>query len=169
MKKLLILSFLILPCLALSQSIKIDHSEDSYFFSGTQRLKSDLGDGFYEVYYDTRKTNLHYSGELKDGKKEGIWKLYNESGEIQFQVTYTSGAPGGEFTEYYSNGNKKCMGSMKGVFPVGIMIEWWENGVKKSEGSFLDGAKTGIWKNWDENGTSIKEVTFVKGREVDPK
>jgi len=56
-------------------------------------------------------------------------------------------------TKYYSNGQKKYMGSYVSYHPVLNHSSWYENGNKKSEGFYqgLD-KRYGRWNFWHSNG-----------------
>lgn len=163
MKRVLLLSYFLVSISVFGQTIKLSPSDTSYFYEESIHLKSELPDGYYEVYYDEDKTQLKYEGEIQSEKKEGLWKKYNSDGTLVVEYHYSEGQFNGDFKEYYQNGQLKFQANFKDGFPEGKSSEWWENGVKKSEGLYIGGAKTGLWKFWDNVGELTEEATYGKG------
>jgi|SaaInlV_120m_DNA_3_1039746.scaffolds.fasta_scaffold16812_2 uncharacterized protein len=83
-------------------------------------------------------------GYLDNGKREGPWKGYYESGGLRYKGSYKNNKRNGFWSEYYENGS---------------LID---------EGEYIDGEKEGKWVYYNENGTAFKGLTgiFVKGEKV---
>ena len=83
-------------------------------------------------------------GYLDNGKREGPWKGYYESGGLRYKGSYKNNERNGFWSEYYENGS---------------LID---------EGEYIDGEKEGKWVYYNEDGTVFKGLTgiFVKGEKV---
>jgi len=151
-----------------AQTIEISPSDTSYFYDASNlKLKSDISNGEYLIYYDEVKINLAIKGRIVNQKRDSIWIWYYENGMKKREATYEKGTPSGKLKEFYSNGNPKRSCIMKDGFPHGMYTEWYEGGLKKEEGEFIDGSRSGNWKFWDSNGNLINEILFEKGIEVE--
>lgn len=64
----------------------------------------------------------------KDGKKEGLWREWNENGGKTFEATYV-------------NGKKEELQNI-----------WWPNGQKAYEATWKNGKREGLSQHWHENG-----------------
>ena len=91
---------------------------------------------YKKLYHDNGQ--LMVEGNIKDGKKDSIWKWYDEKGQLQAEVTYKDGKEEGWY-------------------------KWFENGKLKYEGNIKDGEENGIWKNYHENGQVSSEQIFKDG------
>ncbi len=167
MKKIILLFVTFCSIHVYGQSIKISHSDTSLFQPDTKILRSDLPDGYYEVYYDNLKTGNHYEGQIKSNLRTGTWKWYSIEGNKEREATYNSGLLNGSYKEFYVAGQLKSQIDVKNGSPEGTMFEVWPNGVRKTEGSFSDGARNGLWKFWDEAGSKLKEILYENGVEVE--
>jgi antitoxin component YwqK of YwqJK toxin-antitoxin module len=60
--------------------------------------------GVVRTYYDKEKTKICEEYFTMNGKKEGIYKLYHDNGQLLCEVNYIDGLRQGIFKSYYSNG-----------------------------------------------------------------
>jgi antitoxin component YwqK of YwqJK toxin-antitoxin module len=88
----------------------------------------------------------------KDGKKNGGYWEYWETGERLMEGEYTDGKRTGVWTEFYKNGNKTSMGSFENGRETGKWTFWYIEGQKRTEGEFEKGKKVGAWKEWTTGG-----------------
>jgi antitoxin component YwqK of YwqJK toxin-antitoxin module len=104
--------------------IQQDTLQTDFMFS----VKSDtvIQNGEYIAHYKNGVVEM--TGQMKDGKRDGVWKSY-----------YTDGSPWSET-----------------VFEAGIKngktITWFDNEQKRYEGFYKDGKESGKWTFWDERG-----------------
>ncbi len=84
-------------------------------------------------------SNLKSEHTWKDGKLNGKWIQWKETGEK-------------EIVKYYKDGNHD-----------GSYIEWYKNGEKLKEGTYKDGNYDGLWTYWYINGQKRWEKTFKLG------
>lgn len=85
-------------------------------------------------YFRENGTPL-YSGQFYDGKMEGMYKEYYESGKISSIKNYKDGKANGEYIEYYTNGKLKLKGSYKNGLRNGEFKTYLMN--SKSAGSMF--------------------------------
>jgi len=81
-----------------------------------------------------------YTGNLRNGKKEGNWKSY-----------------------HYNTGRKSYEGTFKDGKEDGLIIKWYENGQKWIEGTSKDGKRDGLWTFWYVNGQKMYEYIYKDG------
>lgn len=78
----------------------------------------------------------HYE---KNGKAEGLAKLYFPNGKVELEGEYKNGVPNGKFVFYYENGNIRAIAEMKDSKNHGVAkfydkeglledVEVWEEG-----------------------------------------
>ncbi len=79
---------------------------------------------------------IRFQGMIKNGKRDGLWKSF-----------YESGAPWSETT--YSNGLKN-----------GPTKVWFENGTMRYEGFFTDDNESGNWIFYDDKGNIAKKQSY---------
>jgi antitoxin component YwqK of YwqJK toxin-antitoxin module len=96
-------------------------------------------DGEQKNYSDRGLYNLIESYTLKDGKKEGICKTYDETGSLHEE-------------DFYKNGLRN-----------GICIRYRDNSkVKAEEQNYIDGKKEGVYRHFDATGKMDRKGQYVK-------
>jgi len=142
-----------------------------------QEKKTYWGDG-------TLKSTSNYD---RNGKKNGSWRKYYESGEVKEYKYYNHGEKSGTWNEYYYDGKKKSLtryrdglmyytviyyenGStmVKGDFDTnekrdGKWIQNYDNWQRKIEGDFSHGKKQGTWKHYTKTGKLHKIENYKEG------
>lgn len=116
-----------------------------------------------------------FSGKLKDGKRNGIWKgsfkyqLFSnndsqfKSGAINFTRTYTDGVPNGAYS--YSSSLKVCFGSYN------YISKQWKYSPSESfneqiTGSFINGHADGNWSAYQQQPYEKITMQFDNGKAV---
>ena len=100
------------------------------------------GDTYYEInsekpfsgsiYEEYSSGETIIKGNLKNGKKDGVWTEWDKDGQKSFDGTFKIGEKNGLFTEWYQNGQKKGEGIFRNGKLVELIGEWNEDGsVKK--------------------------------------
>jgi hypothetical protein len=137
-------------------------------------------DTFYTRHFaGTNKVKTE--GQIKDGKPQGLWKSYYESGNIMHSVNYDKGEPQGECFFFYDTPKKtvKALAEYDSDNELKLYSEFHDNGARKSEieyddgkahgdakyyfrtgslkieGAYKNGQKHGRWKYYDENGDRL--------------
>ena len=94
---------------------------------------------FIDYYYSGR---IQGEGLIKDGKLDGLRKMYYPNGNLSVERFYTNSISDGLEKEYY------------------------EDGTLKQKGFFINGKEDGIWETFFPNG-HIKQRTHLKNGIVD--
>lgn len=136
-------------------------------------------------YYPNGKVKREAS--FRDGKREGVWREFDEDGNVVNSQTYKKGALVGEgivgidgkrrgdYKEFYPDSTLRA----EGLFIDGLRSGEWKfyyhNGKLQEIGSFNAGDPDGIWIWYYDNGEKQIEEQFYKGqpngsyKEYDPK
>jgi len=169
MKKLLLGLFLIGSALSFSaervikmEEAFVDNNDIIYVqgektpFTGViEDYKAYLGEGLLEGKVP-----------FKDGKVNGVSKLYYPSGKLASVATFKNGKVEGVQKDYYENGNLKRELPHKNGIINGIVKEYYPNGKLKIESSQKNALPDGVSKFYDENGKVIEQVMFKDGKKV---
>ena len=71
-------------------------------------------------------------GEYLNGKEQGVWNNYWETGDLKNTATFTKGELNGEWKSFYPNGKPLVQGEYKDNMKVGEWREYFENGRLKN-------------------------------------
>lgn len=118
-----------------------------------------LKDGKKEWYCYEPKIETAY----KDGKADGIEKIYYEDGSLQAKIPYKNGKKDGTKEEYYEDGTLQARISYKNDKPYGTEEKYHKNGNLKERIPYENGKINGILKNYDENGKLWLETQYKDG------
>ena len=80
--------------------------------------------------------NVRMKGMMKDGKREGLWKSYYETGLQWSETTFEAGIKNGRTSTWYENGKKRYDGFYKNDLESGKWIYWNEAGEQMSTKDF---------------------------------
>jgi len=120
----------------------------------------------YTKYY--KSSQLAEKGNFKLGLKDGVWRTWNEEGELQVVVAWKKGVKNGKFMQYDAEGNM----TVKGQFQNHKQHGTWVDYVKKDTLYFKDGNKIDPKAtSKDKDGKEQKESFFkrlFKKKEKDP-
>lgn len=96
--------------------------------------------------------------QIKDGKKDGLWKAYYRNGQLKSEGSYTEGLKEGLHKEWQHNGILLLEGFYANGKANGLMKWFHEKGHLAGEGNMVDDARVGPWKICDieENGFCIE-------------
>ncbi|NND94442.1 MAG: toxin-antitoxin system YwqK family antitoxin [Flavobacteriales bacterium] len=128
-----------------------------YFKAGFLRSKEKINridklgrkQGPWKEFYEDR--SLKAEGTYVDDKKNGLFKSFNEKGELVSVEKYVNGILDSEAAE---------------TTVVDIRNEYYSNGVVKSSGSYKEGKKHGVHRDYDEEGNIIASRIYEYGKEV---
>ena len=124
-------------------------------------------------YYPNGKVKREAS--FRDGKREGVWREFDEQGNVLNSQTYqkgvlvgqgivdTDGKRRGLYKEFYPDSTLRA----EGVFVKGQRSGEWKfyyhNGQVQEIGCYKEGQPDGIWIWYYENGQKQIEEQFFKG------
>lgn len=89
-------------------------------------------EGMNVDHYSNGKEKM--KGLIKNGKREGLWQAWYETGILWSEAEYHEGVNHGFSKTYF------------------------ENGKVRYQGNYENGKKVGDWKYYDENGTLVKTI-----------
>ncbi|MBI4658087.1 MAG: immunoglobulin domain-containing protein [Verrucomicrobia bacterium] len=111
----------------------------------------------------------------EQGRREGTWKTYWQSGGVNIERHYVDGVIHGPFITYFENGVKASESNWVNGVMSGLSTTWWGNGQKRSEGTVVNGELNGLFTEWDFgdfNGTlavfKAREFTYRDGKRNGP-
>ena len=128
-------------------------------------------------------------GNVTNGKPEGIWRSYYESGNLYAAVNYKNGLINGiayfyydkpeqvkqaevtfaddkiidDYKEFYDNGARKAKIHYDDGLMDGAAEFYFESGNLKISGEYKKGTKSGKWAFYNENGEVISKEKWKKG------
>jgi len=100
------------------------------------------------------------STSYKDGKLDGVLRIWFENGQISSEDSYKDGLMHGTSGEWYDNGQKKMDMKFKDGLESGDTRVWYENGQLWAETSWKDGKINGTFMSWQENGQPDTEEHY---------
>ncbi len=117
---------------------------------------------------------------FRDGKREGVWREFDEDGNVINSQTYqkgalvgqgivgTDGKRRGEYKEFYPDSTLRA----EGLFIYGLRSGEWKffyhNGKVQEVGSYKEGQPDGPWTWYYDNGQKQIEEQFFKGQPNGP-
>lgn len=129
-------------------------------------------------YYPNGRVKREAS--FRDGKREGVWREFDEEGTVVNSQTYkkgalvsegvvgTDGKRRGDYKEFYSDSTLRA----EGVFIDGLRSGEWKyyyhNGKVQEVGSYKEGEPDGLWVWYYDNGQKQIEEQFYKGQHNGP-
>ena len=127
-----------------------------------RNIKSQYPNGMvYEDYYESKRN---------PGQKEGVYKVFDDKGNLLEEAHYKKGLLNGKRILYYPNKQINVEENYVDGNFEGIYLEFFNNGNKKTEGQYLNCAMNGAWKYYYLNPPNkLKEmVTFSDNEENGP-
>ena len=135
---------------------------------GTQKITN--GDGLYITYYPGEKESVFEAGEVVNGFREGVWKVFYESTSTVLQEqNYHGGKLNGPQKFYYENGQLSILGKMVDGLREGEWTWYFENGNVSSTVNFSADKKDGKQMMWSESGDKTKEELYKNGELAEEK
>ena len=129
-------------------------------------------------YYPNGKVRREAS--FRDGKREGVWREFDEDGNVIKSQTYkkgalvgegivgTDGKRRGEYKEFYPDSTLRA----EGLFIDGLRSGEWKfyyhDGKVQEVGTYKEGNPDGVWVWYHENGQKQIEEQFYKGQPNGP-
>lgn len=105
------------------------------------------------------------TGEIINGKKEGIWKMkqfVNDDYTVVKQMNYSNGMLDGDFYLFDSNG--RVMDTLRFVQGTGLYLDYYNyTGKLKVKGYLRQGRRDGRWSFYDGNGELLKVEVYKNG------
>lgn len=127
------------------------------------------GNGIYVSYYEDTN-GIFETGEIKNGLREGVWKMYFLASDTLLQEkNYKNGKLNGLEKVFFESGQLYTTCEMIDDRKEGVCTWYHSNGSISSTATFHDDKKEGIQKMYSELGTLIKEEVYKKGELIEEK
>jgi len=108
-----------------------------------------------------------------EGHKEGLWQTFFANGEVKWEGTYTDGKRDGYFKTYNETGslltiekyiNDVLQNNPPELATLETKTTYFSNGNVKTEGPYKDNKPVGLHRTYNEDGTIAKVDVFDSGR-----
>ncbi|MCF8230207.1 MAG: toxin-antitoxin system YwqK family antitoxin [Bacteroidales bacterium] len=96
----------------------------------------------------------------EQGRKQGEWVVYDESGILKYTGQFRDGVPYGTFKYYYPGRKIKAISEFSQNGKVTHTTLFHKNGFKMAAGKYVDQKRDSVWNlysQWDENLLIAKE------------
>ena len=129
-------------------------------------------------YYPNGKVKREAS--FRDGKREGVWREFDEQGHVINSQTYQKGVLTGEgivdtdgkrrggYKEFYPDNSIRTEGVFVDGKRSGEWTFYYQNGKVQEVGNYVEGEPDGLWVWYYDNGQKQIEEQFVKGQANGP-
>ena len=118
--------------------------------------------GKFTGYYESGQTK--YIRTYKDDKLEGKYADYTESGQILLKQSYANDLLDGASKEWYLNGEVKVKSSYTAGKLNGGFMSYDSLGRKETKGEYDMGLKTGDWLTWYPSGKKKERLSYFSGK-----
>ena len=122
---------------------------------------TDVREGVSLTYHPNGK--LAVEAPYKNGKLDGIFRSYDEKGNVIETIGYKNGEEEGYSIRYHENGKKKNREKYHQGVLNGISEDWDENGKLRRQIPYEDGQIHGLVKIYNEMGQIEEDMNFVSG------
>ena len=123
-----------------------------------------IANGLESWYYPNR--NLKSAGKYVNGKKEGLWVIYDSSGHLVDSATYVAGRLSGIRLQWNKDGILTDSMQFDGA-GNGVEVQWFDNGNLSSAGYWVsDTMPKGRWKYYRPDGQLLATVDYVAGKRI---
>jgi antitoxin component YwqK of YwqJK toxin-antitoxin module len=117
---------------------------------------------YYEI--SDQQGMLHEAGNLFKGKKEGVWRTYNDHDGLSSLIEYRDGIINGIRIDFDESSNVSVDANMRNGKLVGKRTEFRYGTVKKSVENYKDGVLDGNKKVFYEGGTLQEDGNYKQGK-----
>ncbi|HEX4608538.1 MAG TPA: sigma factor-like helix-turn-helix DNA-binding protein, partial [Urbifossiella sp.] len=129
------------------------------------QFKDGKYDGTFTTYHDTgaKHVEQHYTALTAHGADTGWFP----DGRLNYTARYRDGKQDGTWTHWYANGVRQSETRYNNGRYHGRNTRWHENGRVAAIDDYRDGVRHGVEVSWDENGVPHYKRTYANGRLVD--
>ena len=135
-----------------------------YYESGEIEYERQLTTGYYKGFYENGV--LEVEANYIENELSGKWKHYNNTGNLEWIVTYTDGYRNGVYQQFHSNGKLKVEGSIIKEKKQGIEMRYDENQTLVWKGYYHNDQFSDVWMRYDVNGKKVEKIKIKKGPSV---
>jgi hypothetical protein len=152
--------------LAKEGNCKVDYSSGVTQYEG--QITDGKFDGLWRSFYESG--NIKSAVKYKDGKADGLAEFYydNDRQSTKAEVVFDNDAIKDTYKEYYENGNRKAKLDYEDGKANGDAEFYYDSGIIKVKGKYKDGVKQGKWKFFTETGEVYNKEKWKKGNAKNP-
>lgn len=114
------------------------------------------------VFEKLPDASTRITGATVNGKKQGLWINYDDSGSVSSYDTYVNDSLTGESIGFFSDATISSKGVLKNGQREGEWILYYDNGKIAEKGSYHIGNKVGVWEYYIEDGKLDKIIEYDK-------
>ncbi len=118
-------------------------------------------EGLYRKYFRSGELNLECNYE--DNKKVGLLRRWFKDGVLNMEINYINDKKEGISKEWYNNGQLKLIMNWKHDIENGFTEKWYPNGKKEYEYNIKAGQFDGVMKAYLEDGTLVFKGEYEGG------
>lgn len=106
--------------------------------------KNGKKNGFWKLYYASGE--LQSEGNFKNGVSVGLWKYYYPNNQLESEITYdNSGKKQGIQKDYLDNGQLLASTEWIDDYENGLFVQYNDSGEVVAKGNYKDGYEDGEW------------------------
>ena len=125
-----------------------------------RKLLNKIPDGTWKYYHLESKTVMTIES-YKNGKLDGVKKIFYNNSTLAEETNYTLGVKNGVAKTFAENGKPLDVHTYKNGQFQGLASYYDGNGNKIYEGNYANGKRVGLWKFFEQNKV-VKEVKAAK-------
>ena len=133
-------------------------SETNYVDGTHTEISKGIKNGLEKIYYQSGA--LAYVVNYVDGKRDGILTWYDREGNKLADVSYKNGLMHGQERSYYKNGGIKHTMTYIDDKKEGFLKEYYDNGILALHVEYIHNKKEGLQKEYTYEGKLYSEVLY---------
>ena len=145
----------------LNSLLSVSQLTDSINFKDNNGLK----EGLWKFYYDSGE--IEQEAHYKDDKLEGLWRYFYESGNTKAEGNHVNNKQDGLWRYFYESGILSEETFFKNDNPNGLTKLYDESGNLESDGYYKYGKAEGLWKAYTIKGVFSFQENYKNGIAVD--
>jgi antitoxin component YwqK of YwqJK toxin-antitoxin module len=114
--------------------------------------------GQYRSWYESGA--LSCEGQFMDGRREGTWRWWHETGEPLGVCTYE--ADFGQYTGWFPDGRLHLRGPQRGPRREGLWTEYYPSGRVHLTGGYREDRQHGLWTFQTDEDPPVKVTAYFE-------
>lgn len=119
--------------------------------------------GIYREFFFNGKTKI--KSNYVDGKLDGLWTRFYETGIKEWDVNYQMGIKKGGYKKHFKNGGVVVEGANLKDKKTGEEKRYNKNGDIEWKGSYIEDHFVKTWIKYDANGKELLTLKFKNGKQ----
>ncbi|MFO7526109.1 MAG: hypothetical protein R6W68_11725 [Ignavibacteriaceae bacterium] len=157
---LLVSSFLIILTVSCAINKKDNDKVWNLVMKEGLLYKDSLATEPFTGHYEGKVMGKKIEFDVVDGKKNGIFVIYNQNGNVETIGYIENEKNYGEWKYYYPNGVLESVGKFREDKPDSVWNWYYMTGTVKQTGEFSGGKKHGEWKYYDDFGNHYLTMKY---------